>query len=152
MPIFATAQAKQVMYDMLRTAEFKQVISGTGGLSELGERYAVLADTLPHTIATEREAAIRQFMQEFGAERAAAIEQIALETSKERQEAIEQIFDELTEEREDLSPQLMQVLDRAFWLVLLLLLIAQVGVVVAVLTYRYLALKLFGPEGRAKRA
>ena len=99
------------MYDMMRTAEFKQVISSAGGLSEIGERYTALAETLPHTIATEREFAIRQFMQEFGAERVAAIKQIALETSKERQEAIEQIFAELAEERENLSPQLMEVLD-----------------------------------------
>ena len=151
MPIFATAQVKQVMYDMMGTAEFRQVMSTTDGLSELGERYAVLAEMLPSTIATEREAAIHQFMLEFGAERAAAVEQIALETSKERQQAIEQLFDALAEERKDLSPQLMEVLDRAFWLALLLLLIAHVGVVIAVLTYRYLALKLFGPQGRAKR-
>jgi uncharacterized membrane protein YraQ (UPF0718 family) len=39
-------------------------------------------------------------------------------------------------------------LDRAFWLVMLLLVIANVGVVRAVLTNRYLALRLFGVEGR----
>lgn len=148
MPIFAAAQAKQMFYDLMRTREFKQIMFDTGELPELGERFAVLAETLPLTIATEREAAIRQFMQEFAAERATTIEQIALETSRERREAIEQIFAQLAGEREDLSPQLIEVLDRAFWLVMLLLVIANVGVVRAVLTYRYLALRLFGAEGR----
>jgi hypothetical protein len=137
-----------MFYDLMRASEIKQVMFDAGELPELGERFAVLAETLPLTIATEREAAIRQFMQEFAAERATTIEQIALETSRERREAIEQIFAQLAGEREDLSPQLIEVLDRAFWLVMLLLVIANVGVVRAVLTNRYLALRLFGVEGR----
>jgi hypothetical protein len=47
MPIFAAAQAKQMFYDLMRTREFKQIMFDTGELPELGERFAVLAETLP---------------------------------------------------------------------------------------------------------
>lgn len=102
-PAVARLQAELGVYNVLETAQITRLMDDLHRTSLSVEQFGLLAKQLP----AEREAAISQFLREFGREREAAIQQMAKEVTREREASIIQASRELGREREAAVRQVM---------------------------------------------
>jgi DNA-binding transcriptional ArsR family regulator len=93
--------------DLQKTlSDVQQLSEGTAGL-------AAIAEKLPDQIAMEREAAIKQAMENVSQERNDAIKQIMGEVSAERKAAMDELLAEERRIEERLISQMIEAMERA---------------------------------------
>ncbi|CAB5159405.1 hypothetical protein D3OALGA1CA_4948 [Olavius algarvensis associated proteobacterium Delta 3] len=99
MPLLTGKFANVWLSSLAVNPDMKGILSDLHQVSEVSERLAVVAEDLPDKIAAERQAAIKQVMQEVAVERRAAIDQLVKRSSVERQRAINQLVEKVATER-----------------------------------------------------
>jgi hypothetical protein len=102
-PTIARLQAEMGVHNVLETAQIGRLMDDLHRTTGAVEQFGLVAKQLP----AEREAAISQFLREFGREREAAILQMAKELTREREASILQAGAELSREREAAVRQVM---------------------------------------------
>jgi len=133
-PTLMRWQVEQVFYDLAMEPEFNKIINSTVDLSSMAKHLATTVEKMPAIISAERKAAIKQAFRELSKERTETISQAITEISRERRALIDQ-----TSER---------ILEKAFYLGLILILVLLLGAIVARLIYRYLEISLFERAGK----
>ena len=99
LPLLAGAFANVWASSLVVNPDIKEVLSDLNQIAGVSERLAVVVEDLPEMIASERQAAIGQVMQDLAVERQAAIDQLVDRISKERQRTINQLVEKVATER-----------------------------------------------------
>lgn len=99
MPLLTGLLANVWLSSLAVNPDIKEVLSDLHQVFEVSERLAIVAEDLPDKIAAERQAAIKQVMQQVAVERSTAIDQLVNRFSKERQSTIDQIVEKVATER-----------------------------------------------------
>jgi hypothetical protein len=154
-PTLIRWQVEQIFFDLAVEPEIGDLLNSSADIGRAAARISMTVEKIPAIITAERKAAIDQTFQglnkeiaqvirEFSKERVAAIEQAFQGVSKERTDAIIQGLNEWSKEREALIDQTStRILEKAFYLGVLLVLFLLLGAIVSRLIYRYLEIRLF---------
>jgi hypothetical protein len=122
--------------------------------SDISGRLADLAEKLPNHITGEREAAVKQIMEEMATFSQVTLDRLMEKVAIERETAIKQLVDQAAIEGRRTIEEFLEAIEEveakggrwvtySFLLGIALILIFLVGAVVAMLTYRYVSQRMF---------
>jgi hypothetical protein len=154
-PTLIRWQVEQIFFDLAMEPEIGDLLNSSADIGRAAARISMTVEKMPKLITSERKAAIEQafrglnkeiaqIISGVSKERQAAIEQALQGVGKERSDAVAQTISELSKERQALIDQTSEtILEKAFYLGALLILLLLLGAIVSRLIYRYLEIRLF---------
>ncbi|MHC4639452.1 MAG: hypothetical protein ACYTBV_18440 [Planctomycetota bacterium] len=108
MPLMTGAFADVWLSQWSANPDVNRILTDLHQLSEVSKRLADIGEKLPDNITAEREAAVKQVMQETDRVSQITLERIMQKVAKEREATVDQLVDRLAKERENAINQLVE--------------------------------------------
>ncbi|MHC4686663.1 MAG: hypothetical protein ACYTEW_20490 [Planctomycetota bacterium] len=110
MPMLTGAFADVWLSQWAVNPDVNKILTDLHQLSEVSKRLADIGETLPDNVTAEREAAVKQVMQETDRLSQVTLGRVMQKVAKEREATVNQLVDRLAKERENAINQLVEQL------------------------------------------
>lgn len=100
LPLLTGAFADVWLSQWSANPDVNKILTDLHQLSEVSKRLADIGETLPDNVTAEREAAVKQVMQETDRLSQVTLDRVMQKVAKEREATVNQLVDRVTEERE----------------------------------------------------
>jgi hypothetical protein len=108
MPMLTGAFADVWLSQLAANPDVNKILTDLHHLSGVSQRLAEVAEKLPDNVTAEREAAVKQVMQETDRLSQVTLNRIMQKVAKERKATVNQLVDRLAKERENAINQLVE--------------------------------------------
>jgi cytochrome c556 len=108
MPMLTGAFGDLWLSQWAANPDVNEILTNLHNLSGVSQRLAEVAEKLPDNVTAEREAAVKQVMQEVDRLSKVTLDRVMQKVAKEREATVNQLVDQLAKERENAINQLAE--------------------------------------------